>query len=58
MTRETLPPYISKDTADSILFIGKAMRVLKQSSGSCRELGAPHRCTLQHRRQMLTKIRL
>ncbi|CAK0758510.1 hypothetical protein CVIRNUC_002625 [Coccomyxa viridis] len=37
VAREALPPYISKDTADSVLFIGKAMRVLKQSSGSCRE---------------------
>ena len=48
MARETLPPYISKDTADSILFIGKAMRVLKQSSGSCREPGIPHCCNMHH----------
>ena len=32
VVREALPPYISKETAESILFIGKAMRVLKQSA--------------------------
>lgn len=34
MVREALPQYISKDTAESILFIGKAIRVLKQSASS------------------------
>ena len=40
VARDALPPYISKDTAESILFIGKAMRVLKQSAGSKRPAGA------------------
>ena len=48
MVREALPPYISKDTADSILFIGKAVRVLKQSAGSCREPGASLCCSMLH----------
>ena len=39
MLREALPPYISKDTAESILFIGKAIRVLKQSASSHRRSG-------------------
>ena len=56
MAREALPPYISKDTADSVLFIGKAMRVLKQSSGSCREPGTPHCCTMQPPCQILADI--
>lgn len=40
VARDALPPYISKVTAESILFIGKAMRVLKQSAGSKRPAGA------------------
>ena len=39
MVREALPPYISKDTAESILFIGKAIRVLQQSASSHRRSG-------------------
>ena len=39
MARDALPPYISKDTAESILFIGKAVRVLKQSASSRRPSG-------------------
>ena len=60
VAREALPPYISKDTADSILIIGKAMRVLKQSSGSCscREPGIPHCCSTWHMCQMLADLHL
>ncbi|CAL5227089.1 g9995 [Coccomyxa viridis] len=39
VARDALPPYISKDTAESILFIGKAVRVLKQSASSRRPSG-------------------
>lgn len=39
MIREALPPYISQDTAESILTIGKAIRVLKQSASSHRRSG-------------------
>ena len=41
VARDALPPYISKDTADSILFIGKAVRVLKQSASGKRPSGVP-----------------
>ena len=41
VARDALPPYISKDTAESILFIGKAVRVLKQSASGRRPPGVP-----------------
>ena len=42
VARDALPPYISKETAESILFIGKAVRVLKQSATGRRPSGVPH----------------